>query len=256
MDERTDYIRSTISTIDNILKEKLCNSAKLKLEEYRKFLKYSIGHSLSLEEIRDRMLGKVRKAIHIESFESPFAFYFFLSAFFNRIYEYISTYNSIKKKRKLDKATYKEFCETIFTGETPCIELTYELISAMYPVESLEYEGNEKELEFNVKLYGESIERAKRSLRGKDHVLRRIVEIYREFLCNVLDVECDAGEYRFEYYFTPHYFFNFLYAFGFIDEFEELQDVFTIEDLNDILRKEHIGFIKGEDYALKKACCL
>lgn len=250
-------IELSINLIYLILDQPVCTQVRDKLYEYILFLEWAQVKMPSKKALSSAMLSRVGKAIHVENYTSSSEFFFILSVFFEKMHAYISSYNAVKRKRKVDKEIYTDFCERIFIGSTPCFELTYETISAYAPSEGTDYEETDA-LDFAVvskeKIFVEYNERLKRELSSMPFFFG-LLDCYRKFICFLYDVVCDDPSIKFEKMYNPTAMFEFLNYFGYIDEYEELEDIIDAQDLEDALAREDLGFKAGVDYILKKACC-
>lgn len=257
-----NYILKSITIIENMLSsQELCDGISDKLHAYLEFLESSKKKIPSLDTIRRKMLQDVKKAIHTENYSSSEDFFYILSIFFEKLFTYISTYNAIRKKRKMDKQQYEDFCQTIFVGQTPCFELTFETLSTFLPTESVEIE--EKEV-FSMaeiskkKIFIDYNERAIQELltvSDEEEFFNILSRSYQKFLCFLFNSECGIRAVEIVKLFNPISMFEFLIYFGYIDSFDFLEDIIDPTDLEETMEKMDLGFIEGEDYISSKICC-
>lgn len=257
-----EFILTSMNIINSILLQKpLCRGVEQRLHDYMIFLEASQRKMPSLKTIQSKMLRDVKKAVHIDNYGSSKDFFFILSIFFERLHSYIVSYNSVKRKRKSDKDIYDSFCNIIFVEQTPCFELTYEMLSLYAPAENINVEENTIDLGI--------ISKEKTFIKFNDNLIRELApaadnpeafygllsRAYQKFLCFLYNSSCDTSVQKIAKMFNPISMFEFLNYFGYIDSFEILEDIIDPADLEETMADFDLGFKEGEDYILKKICC-
>lgn len=249
----SDVIPEIRKTIRTLLDQKLCSPVRAKLEDYLTFL---ARPPASLRGIQKQMLSVIGKAVHIDNFPTADYFYYTLESFFKSLLSYVVAYNAIARKRKRDTEAYFNFCNNVFAQQTPCFELTSEILAELAPVEATVTATIEEKLDLSHPAVIKITERAKAGLhrvKTLDAFYAKLTRAFQLALCTALDVGCGEGTIRD--YYTSDNMLNYLYSFGLVEEFSELEDVFTVDDLVAALESFDISFEAGIDYLPRKVCC-
>ena len=216
-------------------------------------------------EIQLRFLNIVNKAIHIDNYSSVEDILIVINMLLDRLYNYIKLYNSIKKHKKIDINNYIKFCDEIFYNNTPCIELTYEILQDYHPVEQIDIKSepyinfeqirnDPKFIDFNKYLMS-IIDYDNNIISEPEIFFIALMGVFMRFLCYYYDGICDKITIKIQENYNIESFYNFLVYFGYMEKYVYLEDIFMIDDLREVLEKYDLGFQNSIDYILSKSCC-
>lgn len=259
---RIKIIEYCIDIVNNISKFPIRDKLVKKLLDYLKFFQNCIQDMPNTKyEIQLRFLHIVNKAIHIDNYSSVEDILVIINMLLDKLYTYIQIYNSIKKHKKIDMEKYIKFCDEIFYSNTPCVELTYELLQDYHPMEQLDVEVN-PHINFQQIINDPEYMDYNRYLMSiiddkldQETFFIALMGFFMRFLCYYYDGICDQSTIKIRENYNIDGFYNFLVYFGYIEKYEQLQDIFTIDDLREILETYELGFEDNIDYILSKSCC-
>lgn len=260
-------IKNSMKTIYEILKLPIRNKLGKKLGDWLKFYELCIINVPRTPlDARQLFMNITKKATH-EFFDVEY-FFVVLQVFLEKLYNYIEIYNSIKKPRDTDKEIYTSFSDILFPRNTPCFEATFEQLQNFPKPMEKKPEAATIQIDFIKAAKLPLIKKLKKILKkitpeyletnylDSSYFFQALVFVcFAKFLCYYFDSVCDKRDANIKKSFNIENLFNFIEYFNFKDDFEQLSEIYMIDDLIDILKENDISLEEGIYFNFLNICC-